>query len=162
MGLLPFFDNTALGAPKPVPHGLSDGLFLWFHLNIIIMADDFSFPLGGGRTSPHSYGSNQREQNEIKLQVIGRSGADYNAVPVMFPSHLNKVAHLGTDDPTVKYSRQRLGSQLASDGCDWTEVKAKVQELYDRGKLAKWCATPEGAQAEIDKCWKYYNSAKLG
>jgi hypothetical protein len=32
LGLLPFFDNTALGAPKPVPHGLSDGLFLWFHL----------------------------------------------------------------------------------------------------------------------------------
>jgi hypothetical protein len=121
-----------------------------------------NFPLGGGSPYPGGFGENDRDKKEIKLQVLGRSGPDYGVILVMYPSHLSKVANLGTDNPTVKYSRERLGTNLAADGCDWTEVKAQVQALYDRGKLAKWCATPEGAQAEIDKCWKYYNSAKLG
>ncbi len=120
------------------------------------------YPLGGGRPNVAGIGTNQRDQKEIKLQVIGRSGPDYNAVPVMFPSHLHKVATLGNENSNVVYSRQRLGSQLATDGCDWTEVKAQVQAMYDRGKLSRWCGTAEGAQAEIDKCWKYFNSANLG
>jgi hypothetical protein len=119
------------------------------------------YPLGGGRSNPNGIGERESEKKEIKLQVIGRSGPDYTKLPAMFPSHLHKVATLGNDNSQVTYSRQRLGSQLASDGCDWTEVKAQVQALYDRGKLGKWCRTPDGAQTEVDKCFKYYNAAKL-
>ncbi len=124
--------------------------------------EGFQFPLGGGRSNPNGIGERESDKKEISIQVLGRSGPDYNNLAAYIPSHFHKVATLGTNDPTVVASRKRLGGNMAGQDMDWTTIKAKVQELYDRGKLAKWCGTPEGAQAEIDKCWKYFNSVKLG
>ncbi len=107
-------------------------------------------------------GQNQRDLREIKLQVVGRSGPNYDNLNVYIPSHFHKAATLGINDPTVEASRRRLADNMAGQGMEWPQIKEKIQEIFACGKLTKWCATPEGAQAEIDKCWKYFNSANLG
>lgn len=119
------------------------------------------FQLGGGRPNVSGVGTNQRDQKEIRIQVPARSGPEYSSLSAWLPSHLQKVCSLGSTNSTVEASRKRLAENAAGQGMEWDGIKAYVQGLAERGKLAKWVGSPESAQAELQKCWRYFNAANL-
>lgn len=123
---------------------------------------DHNFSLGGGRgPSPMSYPERDSEKKEIRIQVPIRSGPDYVNLNAYIPSHLQKVCSLGADNSTVEASRRRLAENMAGQNMEWDKIKSYVQELYDRGKLAKWAGSLEAVQVELQKCFKYFNAATL-
>ena len=119
------------------------------------------YPIKGSHTpSPNGIAENQRDIKEIRLTAPVKDGPDYSSLYAMIPSHFHKAALLGINDPSVVSSRKRFGENAGNAGMDWTEIKAKVQECYDKGKLQKWCSSAEAAQQELEKIWRYWNAAQ--
>lgn len=94
---------------------------------------DFHYPLGSGRTSPHSYGGERdSEKKEIRLAPRATT-TELSSLSAMLPQHCAKLV-LG-ECKMLTLSRERIGSYFGSTGYSWEEILAYALEVYKRKKL---------------------------